>query len=125
MQRYIEVRTSTDAFHRWENAEGKRDYLAHAHRHLFHVRVKISVEHNDREVEFHDLLDTIKDDSPIFAQCAKSSKEEVNEFLNWSCESHAEAILNILENKYGKGCRYFEVEVNEDNECGAILTNED
>jgi len=53
----IVVRCQVPGFHHWENPHPARRYLADRHRHLFHVEVEMTVAHDDREVEYHDLLD--------------------------------------------------------------------
>lgn len=42
--------------HRWPDAPEETAYLRSPHRHVFHFRVWISVEHDDREIEFHAFL---------------------------------------------------------------------
>jgi len=56
----IFVRFTFAGFHRWEGAPTHRSYLAARHRHLFGVEVKCLVNSDDREIEFHDLLDESK-----------------------------------------------------------------
>ncbi len=56
----IFVRFTFAGFHRWEGAPAHRSYLATRHRHLFGVEVKCLVNNDDREIEFHDLLDESK-----------------------------------------------------------------
>lgn len=106
--RSIYITYSVEGFHRWKDAEGKRAYLSNLHRHLFKVKVTLSVFHEDREVEFHDLMDFCKDRSQVF-----------NEMSDWSCETHAEYLLEEL--KFNYNDRTITVEVSEDGECGAIV----
>ena len=44
-------------FHCWPDAPESHAYLRDLHRHIFHVEVALEVLHDDREVEFHWLLD--------------------------------------------------------------------
>lgn len=53
----IEVRFSEIAYHNWPDAPEHRAYLRSLHRHTFNIAVECVVTHNDRQVEFHDLLD--------------------------------------------------------------------
>lgn len=53
MRRYIVIKTSFEAIHRWENCPFEEvAYLRKPHRHVFHVVVKWEVFHNDRDKEF-------------------------------------------------------------------------
>lgn len=58
----IVVRFVAEGWHCWPAAPEHRSYLASRHRHLFHVEVRLPVVHEEREVEFHDLLDAAKVD---------------------------------------------------------------
>jgi DNA-directed RNA polymerase specialized sigma24 family protein len=48
------------ATHWWPGATGKRAYLADEHMHDFRIRVAVEVEHDERQVEFHDLRDALE-----------------------------------------------------------------
>lgn len=113
MKTNIRVRYETEGFHRWKQAPDNRSYLRDLHRHLFKIEVEMSVAHNDREVEFHDLLDYCKSLSHEFSKPDNQ---------NMSCEHHATAILNSLDAKYSG--RRISVTVYEDGECGAIVMND-
>ena len=106
--RSITVRWSKEGWHNWPEAEGVRDYLASRHRHIFHYELTVSVEHNDREVEFHDLL--------TFARAASLD----GELGRTSCESLAELVLTAVQKEY-RG-REYSCTVWEDNEVGATIT---
>lgn len=107
----IYITYSCEGFHRWKDANGKRSYLASLHRHLFQVKVIIEVFHEDREVEFHDLLSICKNESQVF----------ISEH-DWSCETHAKYLVEKLKTKYDG--RTITVEVSEDGECGAIVKHD-
>lgn len=96
-------------YHRWPLAQGKREYLADRHRHLFHIRVKVIVSHNDRDVEFHDLSDTIRE------WWGPGSRE----WGDLSCESIARQLLDYLSDQ---GMQIVLVEIGEDKENGAAIT---
>lgn len=100
----IFVRFTVAGFHCWPGAKGRRSYLAKRHRHLFYVEVSCPVSHNDREIEFHNLLDEAK---ALLGDC---------EFGPKSCEAITELIGEPLAKKYK---RSFRITVTEDNECGA------
>lgn len=97
--------------HKYPNAPEEVGYLRNAHRHLFKFKVNVSVTHDDREVEFHMLQNWCKD------QYASG----VLELDYKSCEMLARELLDKLTAKYG-AWRSYMVEVSEDGECGAILT---
>ena len=105
--RSITVRWTKEGWHNWPEAEGERDYLASRHRHLFHYELQVSVEHNDREIEFHDLL--------AFARSVSLE----GELGRTSCESLAEIVLTAIQAKYPG--RDYACTVWEDNEVGATI----
>jgi hypothetical protein len=105
----IFVRFTAEGFHSWSGAPQHRTYLANLHRHLFYVEVRCNVTHDDREIEFHDLLDKAKE---LFKSIDMSEK---------SCEQMARDLGNSLVQEYD---RTFTVEVSEDNECGAKVVVE-
>jgi hypothetical protein len=92
--------------HRWPEAPRTRQYLAALHRHLFHVRVSTTVLHDDRELEFHDLLDEARDSFIRQTDTAMS------------CEAMARELAESMCRRYD---RAFTVEVSEDGECGAVV----
>lgn len=108
----IRVTTSFIGVHCWPNAPSHRAYLAVPHRHKFGVSVEVSVTGHDREIEFHDLLDEVNLALPT------SSVRRIdasNEFLNMSCEHHAQRMLDLLAARYPD--RELVVIVDEDGEC--------
>ena len=91
---------------------GKDDvsFLGYAHRHIFHFRVGISVQHNDRDIEFIQFkrwLESLYSDGTL-------------ELNHRSCEMIAEALAETIDNKYPG--RSITISVAEDNENGATLT---
>lgn len=108
--RTVTVNWTQVGWHRWPEAEGERHYLALTHRHLFHYTVEMEVEHNDREVEFHDLLDFARQVAPT---------PDVH-LGRMSCEDMAEQVIDKLLARYGRE-RDMSVTVSEDDEVGATL----
>jgi hypothetical protein len=103
----IWVTYSFVGFHSWPDATPSRAYLAARHRHNFGVRVDMEVLHDNREVEFHDLIDACKyhlNDVPEGGQ---------------SCEHMARHLLDNLAIEYPN--RVISVSVDEDDECGATV----
>lgn len=103
---------SSAGFHSWPSATPHREYLAASHRHQFVTTVWLTVEHNDREVEFHDLLDAIG-----------RVMYDGRDFGARSCEAIASMVLEEVVRWWpGRDC---EVEVSEDGECGALVSEHD
>lgn len=102
----IFVRWERVGFHRWQDAPGHRAYLRERHRHLFKFEVSVTVNHDDREIEFHDLLDV----------CTGALGGD--EHGRMSCEQLAQRILERVEHVY-PGRPVYSCLVAEDGECGA------
>lgn len=88
-------------------------FLSHPHRHVFHFRVELEVIHNNRDVEFIQ-----------FKRWCESLYNKTNQILqldNKSCEMLAEELIDKINTLYQD--RKIKVEISEDNENGAILTN--
>lgn len=105
MKRRVFFTTQFEAFHRWPGATGNVRFLAHPHRHVFHVRGEKKVRHNDRDIEFI-TLKALANDLIRRALETKSTH-------TWSCERWAEELINEL--------GLDRCEVSEDNENGAVL----
>jgi hypothetical protein len=101
------VRFAVEGWHSWPDAQGKRVYLASPHRHLFHVEVRLQVFHDEREVEYHDLLDLCKVWFPGGEMGSKS------------CETMARELLQKVTAHFPK--RSTEVHCFEDGEVGSII----
>lgn len=98
--------TTKAGWHKWPTAPSRREYLSNSHRHLFKFRVEVEVIENDRQVEFHDVLESLT--SAVGKLPLVGS--------DMSCEMMAERIVEILRMQY----EYItEVTVSEDGECGA------
>ncbi len=84
-------------------------FLGVAHRHIFHFKVRIQVEHNDRDIEFIQFkrwLERLYDDSVI-------------ELNHKSCEMIADDLYEQISTKYPG--RFVEIEVAEDGENGCSI----
>jgi len=84
-------------------------FLANPHRHMFHFRVRVSVQHNDRDIEFIQLKRWLE----------SLYSGDVLELDYKSCEMIAEDIIGVINNRYPG--REVTVSVFEDGENGAIL----
>jgi hypothetical protein len=85
-------------------------FLGHPHRHIFHFKVGIEVEHNDRAIEFIQ-----------FKRWLTKLYEGATLELNYkSCEMIAEELIDEISVKFPG--RKIEVSVSEDNENGCELS---
>ncbi|MDA9302426.1 hypothetical protein N8072_00195 [bacterium] len=85
-------------------------FLGYAHRHIFHFRVAIDVQHNDRDIEFIQ-----------FKRWLESLYSVGTLELNHrSCEMIAEELATLINDKYPG--RSITITVAEDNENGATMT---
>ena len=106
-------------YHAWKGAPAKHAYLAHPHRHEFHVELHVKVEHDDRDVEFI-LLKThaIEDFKKIGVW---DPKWNMINFGNRSCEMLANELCRLMSlRKY----KVFAISVSEDGENGATVQYE-
>lgn len=110
----IHVTFSHAGFHLWKDAPSHRSYLKSIHRHLFEVTVSTFVEHDDREIEYHDLIDQARE---IFEAGFKNFFSSGR-----SCEHMARELADCLSDR--RGGRWFEVSVWEDGECGSTVSVE-
>jgi hypothetical protein len=111
MDKFIVATFAVPGFHCWNNAPKKYDYLGRKHRHLFYVRVVLPVAHVNRDVEFIEFGQIVKqwllDNHPL------SGMAGVCDFDTLSCE----AIAVELVQKFSLS----QCSVMEDNENGAIV----
>ena len=101
------ITTTFEGWHAWPAAPEGCAYLRARHRHLFHVKAGLSVAHNDRDIEFHDLLHFVRGCLPG------------PELGGQSCEMIAEGIASQLQERWPHRAGY--VEVSEDSEVGATV----
>jgi len=97
-----------EGFHNWPAAPIHRLYLRKRHRHLFHVDVQVELHHDNRDIEFHDLLDF-----------CKSNVERENGSM--SCEAIGKKLIATLSQRFPG--RWLNVSIFEDGEVGAISTH--
>ena len=87
-------------------------FLGYPHRHIFHFKVTIEVNHDDREIEF--IL--------FKRELERLYNDSVLQLDYKSCEMIGDQLINYIVDKYPN--RKMCVEVSEDNENGAICTYE-
>lgn len=112
MRRTISVTLTLPGWHTWPAATGQRAYLAHPHRHLFHITTTVEVFGDDREVEFHDLRDRVE------GWWGRTD----NQGNRGSCEAMALELLDHLDGLFSQR-RDMEVSVGEDGEAWATVSN--
>jgi hypothetical protein len=102
-------------FHRWEGAPERYEYLASWHRHEFHVRVEVIVNHSNRDLEFIHLKQV--------ARCAfgrmGSKEESYDGHLMYGSKSCEMLALELGERLRADGITAYAIEVSEDGENGA------
>lgn len=119
IKKWIEVRFQKEGVHCYPAAatdpklktgdEYDVSFLANPHRHMFHFRVRITVQHDDREIEFIQ-----------FKRWLESLYSGNILELNYkSCEMIATDLLSTITHRYRN--REIEIEVSEDGENGGIL----
>lgn len=110
-RRYITVRGQYDGFHAYEDAPEQVAFLKAMHRHLFKWEASIEVFHDDRELEFFMVQESINRTIIPFLRLQHNLG---------SCEQQAEIILEGLVNNYGAKRRYI-VTVSEDGESDGTV----
>lgn len=108
MKREVLTHIQVEGFHQYPCAPSFCDYLGNKHRHIFVIKCRFPVSHNDREIEIndmqHQIFNFLLDNFGL--PC---------EFGTLSCESIANYLLNHF-----PAMSY--CEVLEDNYGGAALT---
>lgn len=85
-------------------------FLGHPHRHIFHFKVAIQVEHSNRAIEFIQFKRWLENQ---YAQ-------GVLMLDNLSCEMLADNLYEIIAAKYPN--RHVQIEVSEDGENGCSIS---
>ena len=116
IKRWIEVTFQKEGIHKYPLALTEPNladvsFLGHPHRHIFHFRVRISVMHNDRDIEFIQFK--------RWLESLYNSATAVLDLNFMSCEMLAEELIAVINETYPN--RSVIVSVFEDNENGAVL----
>lgn len=96
------ITTQFEGIHFWSSAPAEVGFLRHPHRHIFHVKLEVTVHHDDRDVEFILLKRRVDDYIAERKDLFSGSK---------SCEMMARTLLLEFNAE--------SVEVSEDGENGA------
>lgn len=112
--RKMTVRFQVPGFHRTPEATGARDYLTHPHRHLFHVELTVDLDHDDTDIQLHDLLDVAR-----VSLGTIESDGAARAFGHASCEQLALLVIAFVADVYPG--RSWRCSVLEDGEAGATM----
>lgn len=104
--------------HNWPDAPPHRAYLRDQHRHVFHVRVEVPVTHDDRDIEFHDLLSAVEAACMLLGTARNHTDPAVVFLDSMSCEQIAVNIAHTVRNRWDH-VAFVSCEVSEDGENGA------
>lgn len=107
LQTFICVTFSKKGVHCYPSAPEDVAYLKSIHRHLFKFTVSISVNHAEREIEFHQFLNWLE----------SLYDTHILELNDKSCETIAYDLAKEISEKYKE--RILRIEVWEDGECGS------
>ncbi len=86
-------------------------FLGYPHRHIFHFRVWISVQHDDRDIEFIQFK--------RWLEALYNGQGAVLSLDHKSCEMMSEDLYNVIALKYPG--REIWIEVSEDGENGSFI----
>lgn len=112
--RWIWVTFQKSGFHKYPAAATDPNladvsYLGERHRHLFKFKVQVEIFHNDRELEFHQVLNF----------CESLYQEKHLEIDFKSVEMISDDLYDALSSRYPN--RSMKIEVSEDGECGCVI----
>lgn len=110
---HIQVLTSFVGVHQWLDAPEEVAFLRNLHRHVFKVAVSCEVAHDDRELEFFMVRQTIDTWMRSTYPSYHNHMPDLKMLGTYSCEQIASDIQAVLHQKYK---RNFSVIVREDNE---------
>lgn len=113
----IKVHTTFEGTHYYGVAPDPVKDLRNEHRHIFHVRVQISVFHDDREVEFF----VLKHDVENAIACLSTRTAGCYTLGACSCEMIGKKIYDSLKEKYKLLSRNVVISVSEDDNNEGIL----
>lgn len=108
MKKFVLTHNAVVGFHFYPNAPQFCSYLENKHRHVFVIRCKFQVSHNEREIEINEQQNRIE--SFLFTSFGNPC-----DFGAMSCESIAQVLMEHF-------AHIMECEVLEDNYGGASLT---
>lgn len=108
--RWAKVTHSFEGIHSYPHAPDEVAFLRNAHRHMFHAVVWVEQHHNERDVEYILLKRFVMRETQFVS---------VQDQFQASCETLAEILGGVVRAEYPG--RRIKVEINEDQENGALL----
>lgn len=118
MKTSIWVKTCFQGLHYWPECPHEEvSFLRNKHRHTFHVKVVLSVSHDDRDLEFFQVKDRVDAALDVLYDGYRTK-----DLGHKSCETIARELWDILEEIHQWSI--VSVEISEDGEVGAVLENE-
>ena len=125
LEKLISITTYFRATHNWPEASefaGEQvQFLENEHRHTFHVEAELSVNHNDRDVEFFVFQNQV--DSVIRDLYTKGPLDFLYRIERRSCEQIACEIIDKLRETYEYTTNTISVKVSEDKEVAAKVVS--
>lgn len=108
--RFIWITTNFEGFHAYPDAPDEVAFLRNRHRHIFYVKIWISVSHDDRDIEFI-----------LFKRYIDSLIHDTNSNLksNASCEMISDMLAEKIQQDYPGRKLY--IEISEDLENGSFV----
>jgi len=120
-KRQIWIKTSFKGTHNWPECPYEDvSFLRDRHFHIFHVKVTIDVEHNDRDIEFIRFKNFI--DEAISHYGIQYGGNDVKELGRMSCEDIADDLHRAIESRYPD--RSMVIDISEDEHVGATIIYE-
>lgn len=107
----IKIKLQVEGVHQWLAAPQEVSYLANLHRHIFHIEVEKTVEHNDRDIEII-----------MFKRQVDMYLIETYFDMDYSLCNFGEMSCEMIAKQIGLEFNAKRVQVLEDNENGAIWT---
>jgi len=105
MTNYIWITTQKEMYHRYPDAPNEVNFLRNEHRHIFHYKVSIEVEHNERDIEFI-----------MFKRYVDYLLGGLEDLGDQSCEMISDWLAGRIQVKHPN--RHIKIEVSEDGENG-------
>ena len=91
LKNFIEVNYQCEGIHRWKDCQLEGvEFLQDYHRHIFHIKVRMEVFHNDREVEIILLKRFLE----------SYTQELLSKPVDLSCEAMALSVYHQLAKEY-------------------------
>lgn len=120
--KWIKTKNEFMGYHQYKGAPQDVSFLAAWHRHNFIVTTSLTVNHNERDIEFFELQHLIKTwvEATHSSLKVEGTKGYLEGITIQSCETLAEELAMMLFDKFHKE-RSIRVEVSEDNESSSII----